>query len=86
MSIAIAILVRYAEMGRLRRGMSIRSGNYILNQFVDWGVGDFEVRHIVNGVDVLGKRNNKRLEVLGEFFRVFRELKSRTHKVSSVYG
>jgi hypothetical protein len=76
MSIAIAILIRYAEMGRLRRWMSIRSSNYIFDQFVDWGRGDFEVRHTVDGVDVLRKRNNKRLEVFGKFFRVFRKFGS----------
>jgi hypothetical protein len=74
MSIAIAILIRYAEMRRLRRGMTVRSCGYILNQFVDWGSRNFEVRHIVEGIDVVRKRNDNRFDVFRELFRVFGKL------------
>ncbi len=72
MSVAIAILVGYAEVGRLRRGLSARSSHYVLNQSIDWGWGVFDARHIVEGVNVLGEWLN-RFDVFGGLFGEFRK-------------
>jgi hypothetical protein len=96
MSIAIAIFVGRAEVGRLGRRVSTRALHYVLNQFVDWespwrlrrswGCRGFKVRHIVEGVDVLGEWMDNRFNVFGKLFgvfrkgfREFRKLQGRTH-------
>lgn len=77
MSIAIAILVRYAEVGRLRRWMTVRSCDYIFDQFVgggSWGGRHFEASHIVERIDEVRERHNNRFDVFREFLRVLGKL------------